>query len=122
MACLLVPATQALIVSAANGHRKDSKPARSGISWRRKLTWLSTMLWGGALLLAVEHIWHGEITFVFPFLPALTSAAGIQGMLAELATTGVAMSVLVTAVWGLMVLAVELSPRLALAVRPADHS
>jgi hypothetical protein len=39
------------------------------------------------------------------------------GLLNEMATAGVGMAVLVTAVWGLMVLAVEVSPRLALAVR-----
>jgi len=109
MACLLVPATQALIVTAAK-RRASDKPARqsrSGISWSRRLTWLTTMLWGGALLLALEHMWHGERIFSF------TTAA-----LHEMATTGIAMAVLVTVVWGVMVAAVELSPRLAAAVKP----
>ncbi|MDR0782801.1 MAG: hypothetical protein LBE83_03475 [Propionibacteriaceae bacterium] len=120
MACLLVPATQALIVTAAKSRVKETpaKASRSGISWGRKLTWLTTMLWGGALLLGLEHIWHGEITAAFPFLPALTSLAGIQAMAVELATTGVAMALTVTVVWGLMVAAVEFFPRLATAVSP----
>jgi len=34
------------------------------------LGWLTNMLWGGSLLLAFEHVWHGEETPWFPFLTA----------------------------------------------------
>ena len=117
MACLLVPATQALIVSVAKNRVESHSTAR--IPLKRKLTWLTTMLWGGALLLGLEHLWHGEIMLAFPFLTGATSAAAAQAMLVELATVGVGMAVLVTAVWGLMVLAVERVPKLALAVSPS---
>ena len=117
MACLLVPAAEAVIVSIAKRRAGDqpAKHSRSGISLKRKISWLTTMLWGGALLLALEHVWHGEITFTFPFL---TAATNLPAMLREMATAGVGMAVLVTAVWGLMVLAVEAFPRLAKVVKP----
>ena len=31
------------------------------VTFSRKLKWLNTMLWGGAALLAFEHVWHGEV-------------------------------------------------------------
>ena len=42
------------------------------IPWSRKLKWLSYLLWGGALLLCFEHIWHGEVVPFFPFLTAMS--------------------------------------------------
>ena len=62
------------------------------------------MLWGGSFLLAIEHIWHGEIIPVPPFLTAMTDPAAIQPMLHEIATAGVTMAVLVSLVWAGMVL------------------
>ena len=55
-------------------------------------------------MLAVEHIWHGEIVPWPPFLTAMNNPADIGAMLVEIATVGVTMMALVTAVWGLMVL------------------
>jgi len=121
MACLLVPAAEALIVTVAKTRAGDTVPktSRSGISLKRKLTWLTTMLWGGALLLGLEHIWRGEIVFTFPFLTAAGDSASAMAMLREMATVGVGMTVLVTAVWAVAVAAVEAFPRLASAVGPA---
>ena len=65
------------------------------------------MLWGGSALLAFEHIWHGEVTPWFPFLTAAGNPEDAMAMLHEMATTGVAMAVLVTAVWAGMVAAVS---------------
>ena len=58
------------------------------------------MLWGGSGLLAFEHVWHGEVTPFFPFLTAAGNPADRMEMLHEMATSGVGMAVLVTAVWG----------------------
>jgi hypothetical protein len=60
------------------------------------------MLWGGSALLAFEHVWHGEVVPFFPFLTAVKDGEA-AGMLHEMATAGVGMALLVTAVWGLMV-------------------
>ena len=56
------------------------------------------MLWGGSALLAFEHIWHGEVVPFFPFLTAV-KAGETAKMLAEIGSTGLLMSAIVTAVW-----------------------
>ena len=60
MACFLVPAAEAVVVTAAK-KTAGSKPAEKThkISFVRKLKWLTNMLWGGSVLLCFEHIWHG---------------------------------------------------------------
>ena len=60
------------------------------------------MLIGGSTLLAFEHVWHGEVIPVFPFLTAV-KAGETAGMLKEMGTVGVLMTVVVTGVWGIMV-------------------
>ena len=68
----------------------------------RKLRWLSRMLCSGAVLLAFEHLWHGEIVPWFPFLTAMSDPGDMMEMFHEMATVGVSMAVLVTAVWVVM--------------------
>ena len=51
----------------------------------------------------LEHVWHGEVVPYFPFLTAAVDKADTIAMLQEMATAGVGMAVLVTAVWGGMV-------------------
>lgn len=119
MACFLVPTGEAIIVSAAQlilhrhekkmalASRDNSHEAMSKIktaTWSEKLGWLNGMLWGGAFLLALEHIWHGEVRAYWPFLTAMDSAQDTAGMLHEMLTVGVTMALVVTAAWGVMVL------------------
>ena len=113
MACVLVPAAEAIVVTVVTKvvMSREKKAAQTGagvlqsdahqatLPFSRKLKWLNAMLWGGALLLAFEHVWHGEIVPWFPFL-----TAGSGEILREMATVGVGMAVLVTAVWCVMVL------------------
>ena len=81
---------------------KKQKTAHSAeenaIPLSRKLQWLCNLLWGGALLLAFEHLWHGEVVPFFPFLTAVENGETAD-MLAEMGSAGVMMAVLVTAVW-----------------------
>lgn len=112
MACIIVPMTEAIITTIAAKVVKKHEAASltndtAIIPISEKIDWLNKLLWGGSALLAFEHIWHGEITPVFPFLTAATDAASRAAMLHEMATSGVAMSVLVTAVWGCMVAVVS---------------
>jgi hypothetical protein len=65
------------------------------------------MLWGGSLMLIVDHIINGEVTYIYPFFTALESEGGAIVMLREMLTVGVPMSVLVTAVWALWCYAKE---------------
>lgn len=99
-------ATLSLAKSGAESSSLTSQSTQK-ISWSRKLRWLSSMLWGGVLLLAFEHLWHGEIVPWFPFLTAAANPADTLQMLHELVTVGVLMSVLVTLVWVGMVLVAD---------------
>lgn len=63
-----------------------------------KLGWLVTMLWGGVFLLAIEHIYHGEIIAQFPFLTAVRDG-NTHEMLVEIATIGGGICVLIPLVW-----------------------
>ena len=95
MACFLVPAGEAVVTGVVGKSAKHS-------DFSRKLGWLTKLSAGGSVLLAFEHVWHGEVSAFFPFLTAMNSAADTAEMLHEVSTTGVAMAVAVTAVWGVM--------------------
>ena len=68
------------------------------------MSWLNKLLWGGVLLLAFEHLWHGEIVPWPPFLTAMNHPAEIGAMLREVVTIGTGMSIFVTIVWVIMIL------------------
>ena len=100
MACFTVPVAEAIIVSAvAKNAKKEDLTVETKIPMKMKLKWLSALLWGGAVLLAFEHVWHGEVVPWFPFLTAMNNPADAAEMVHEMSTVGVAMAVLVTAVW-----------------------
>lgn len=114
MACFVVGGAEAAVVSAVRHTVKENElkagiineqgeqitdASVSGICMTRKLSWLANMLWGGAFLLLIEHIWHGEVVPWAPFLTAMSNPADIPAMLQEMATVGVGMAVLVTVVW-----------------------
>ena len=120
MACFVVPGTEAIVVTAAALLLKryeqkktevkigaGSAPAepQKKTGFARKLFWLADLLWGGVILLAFEHLWHGEVVPFFPFLTAASEGPeAVAEMLGEMASVGVTMAVLVTAVWVGMVL------------------
>lgn len=89
---------------AANAAHAHHPPK---IRLSQKLGWLNMMLWGGSALLLFEHIWHGEVVPWFPFFTAASTPEGTQTMLHEIATVGVGMCVLVTAVWAVIALAAD---------------
>ena len=100
MACFLVSAAEAVITSAvAKSAEKREAKHTAAIPFSRKVKWLSNMLWGGSALLAFEHVWHGEVVPWFPFLTAASNPADKAEMLHEMATVGVTMALLITAVW-----------------------
>lgn len=102
MACFIVPAAEALIVSAGKKlieHHEKKFGIKGGICLSEKIGQLNKMLWGGSVLLAFEHLWHGEITPFFPFFTAASDPAETAEMLHETASSGTAMAALVTAVW-----------------------
>ncbi|MCR5023845.1 MAG: hypothetical protein K6A90_05880 [Lachnospiraceae bacterium] len=117
MACFIVSAAEAVVVTAVKKaeEKKEISAAQENsdntavkrIPLSRKLTWLSNMLWGGVVLLAFEHIWHGEVVPYFPFLTAMYDPSDTAEMLQEMATVGVGMAVLITFVWVVMCVAAD---------------
>ena len=125
MACFLVPAAEAVIVTVAANRRKKQELAQNrlavaheepapAVSLSAKLGWLCRLLWGGSVLLAFEHLWHGELIPWFPFLTAARDPADTAEMLREMGTVGVGMAVLITVVWAGMVVVSSLIERRAL--------
>jgi len=113
MACFIVPAGEAVVTTVVQKvvEKRGKKSGAISSKWAQRLGWLNKMLWGGSVLLAFEHIWHGEIIFVPPFLTAMKNAADTATMLHEMATFGTAMAVTITVVWGIMILVAELKSK-----------
>lgn len=137
MACFIVPGTEAIVTTAITKivERKEKKEARfsemegsmeavkeeKALPFSRKLKWLNNMLWGGTALLAFEHVWHGEVTPFFPFLTAAGNAQDAMQMLKEMATAGVGMAVVVTAVWvGMVAIASGIEKKAAREIEVKD--
>ena len=117
MACFIVPAVEAIAVTATYAvikkhemkieapklaEGKEIAENDGKIKWSKKLGWLRTLLWGVVILLAFEHFWHGEIVPFPPFLTAMSDPVDKAEMLHEMATVGVSMAVTVTAIWGVV--------------------
>ncbi|MHA1238263.1 MAG: hypothetical protein ACTSSJ_03325 [Candidatus Odinarchaeia archaeon] len=110
MACFLVPMALGIVTSIA---QKTSQ----SLAKKLKLWILNTLLWGGVILLALEHIWHGEVTLWPPFLTAMTNPADIPVMLHEMATIGTAMSVAIVCTWASILAVANLASRITI-VKP----
>lgn len=118
MACFVVPAAEAIVTTIIAHKVKESEAAEAGpategaaparpskftadgrFTWKTRLSWLNGMLWGGAILLLLEHVWHGEVVFYPPFLTAMRSPGETVQMLQEMSTAGVGMAVAITVAW-----------------------
>ena len=95
MACFTVPLATAVVTGAAKSALPESTRKNPFVA---KLSWLGKMMFGGSFLLAIEHVYHGEIIFTPPFLTAVKNGE-TSDMLHEMATRGVAMAVLLLVVW-----------------------
>jgi len=93
MACFLAPAAAAVITT---GFRKK-------IPEYYHIGWLNSMLWGGVMMLAVEHITHGEIIFYPPFLTAIKNPANTWIMLTEIVHVGGPMLLAIFTAWTVLV-------------------
>ena len=103
MACFVVPVAEAVVTTIASKviASREPKEDNGKINFSTKLGWLNKLLWGGSVLLAFEHVWHGEVIPTFPFLTAVKDGETVE-MLREMATNGVGMALLVTLIWGCM--------------------
>ena len=94
MACFVVPLVQAIATTVYRkaAHGRDSFMGRN-------LATLEKMLWGGSVMLIVDHIINGELTWKFPFFTALGVEGGGAVMLREMLTVGLPISIAVTLFW-----------------------
>jgi|WetSurMetagenome_2_1015567.scaffolds.fasta_scaffold191615_1 hypothetical protein len=118
MACFLAPAGEAIVTTIVQKvvQKREKKTGKVsagpiGMTWSRRLSWLNKMLWGGSILLAFEHIWHGEVVPWPPFLTAMANPGEVAPMLREIATVGVSMAVAITAIWGIIILVMEIKAK-----------
>ena len=93
MACFIAPISLAIITTIF----------RKKIPENLKIGWLNLMIWGGVIMLAVEHIAHGEVVPYPPFLTAMQTPAEIPVMLQEMATIGGTMTLSIVSIWLVMV-------------------
>jgi len=107
MACFTVPLATAIVAGAAE---KALSPSVKKNPFVQRIGWLGRMMFGGSFLLAIEHIYHEEIIFTPPFLTAVKNGETSE-MLHEMATRGVAMTVLLLAVWVAMVVVSHVTER-----------
>ncbi len=107
MACFITPMIVAIITTIIQ--KTFSKKIE-----RLKLSILNMLLWGGVVLLAVEHVWHGEVVPWPPFLTAMANPSEIQIMLHEMMLTGGLMTTTVFAVWGLILTIPRLITRITI--------
>ncbi len=84
MSCFLVPLAEAVVVSAIRKGNEKKIQADDARPLLRHLPTLEKMLWGGSLMLVVDHAINWELT-VFSWQDILT--------------VGVPMAAVLTAVW-----------------------
>jgi len=88
MACFLVPTAAAIVTSAVS----------KKVPEKYHFNWLNSMLWGGVVMLAIEHIAHKEVTLYPPFL-----TAGLPEAWPEMMKVGIPMTLAIFLIWGIMV-------------------
>lgn len=112
MACFTVTTVAAIGVGVARHvvkHNENKKhPTRvdpiklDNIPVSKKLGVLELALWGGSFILAGEHLIHGEVSFKFPWLTAVSEGPeAVSEMLTEMGTVGVGMLGIIVGAWAI---------------------
>jgi hypothetical protein len=102
MACFIAPMGLAIVTTVF----------RKKIPENLKIGWLNIMIWGGVIMLAVEHIAHGEVVLYPPFLTAMQTPAEIPVMLQEMAIVGGTMTIAIVCIWLVMVYLYNKAPQI----------
>lgn len=68
MACFVVPLVQAIATSVYRKKNEKSIASPDSSPFKHQLPALEKMLWGGSIMLIVDHIINGELTWRFPVL------------------------------------------------------
>ncbi|MBR3290997.1 MAG: hypothetical protein IKI66_02295 [Bacteroidales bacterium] len=90
MSCFLVPLAEAVVVSAVRKGNEKKIQRDNAHPLLRELLTLEKMLWGGSLMLVVDHAINRELT-TFSWHDILT--------------VGIPMAVVLTAVWAIWAVA-----------------
>jgi len=93
MACFIAPLSLGIITTIF----------RKRFPENFKISWLNIMIFGGAIMLAIEHVAHEEIILTPPFLTAMQTPAEIPVMLQEMAVVGGTMTIAIVTIWAVMV-------------------
>ena len=106
MACFLVTTVTAIGVGAARHAVKHSEKKKPELEIEekfinsKKLGYLELTFWGGSFLLAGEHVFHGEVTYKFPWLTAASEGSeAVSEMFTEMGTVGVGMLAILVVAW-----------------------
>ena len=105
MACFIVPLVQAVATTVYRKRHAAEIAGPDAPVLKHRIPDLEKMLWGGTLMLIVDHVINGELTWRFPFFTALDQVGGGLTMLREMLTVGVPMSLVLTAAWVVWALA-----------------
>jgi hypothetical protein len=101
MACFLAPMATGIVTIVF----------RKKIPAALKISWLNMMLWGGVVMLIIDHLINGELVFYPPFLTAIQNPADIPVMLQEVAVVGGFMTIAIVLVWIILVAITSRTPR-----------
>ena len=104
MACFVVPLVQAIATSVYRKKNEKSIASPDSSPFKHQLPALEKMLWGGSIMLIVDHIINGELTWRYPFFTALGETGGAGVMLHEILTVGLPISAALTLVWAVWAL------------------
>jgi hypothetical protein len=126
MACFVAPATVAIVTTvvrkvvqkkegASAVRQAGGRMVTVSSKWTQRLGWLNLMLWGGTVMLVLDHLLSGELVPWPPFLTALDTPGQLGPMLREILITGGAMTAAVIAVWAIMVVVIEARAKVRLA-------
>lgn len=99
MCCFIVPMAQAVATTIYRKSHAGRIGSAEASALLRQIPALEKMLWGGTVMLIVDHIINGELTWRFPFFTALNELNGVDTILREMLTVGVPMSLVLTTVW-----------------------
>jgi len=114
MACFIVPLTVGIVLGVL-------KKAAKTLAERLKLDLLVSMMLGGAAVLSIEHMYHGEVVPWPPFLTAMSNPSEWGAALHEMATAGTAMTLAVTGIWATILALTKFGLKPAIRARPVKQ-
>ena len=102
MSCFLVPLAEAVVVSAIRKSHEKKSHSDNARPLLRHLPTLEKMLWGGSLMLVVDHAinrelttfsWHDILTVGVPMAAVLTVVWAVWAVLKERRSKKIALKV-----------------------------